>query len=69
MNASSPENQLVFTQGQHAIEVHLHGQTLWLTQLQMAQVFDTSVDNVSLHLKIYFRTRSWMKSQLPRISR
>jgi len=55
MNASSPENQLVFIQGQHAIEVHLHGQTLWLTQLQMAQVFDTSVDNVSLHLKNIFQ--------------
>jgi len=54
MNASSPENQLVFTQGQHAIEVHLHGKTLWLTQLQMAQVFDSTPENVLMHMKNIF---------------
>jgi len=57
MDTSSSENQLVFTQGQNAVEVYLYGQTLWLTQLQMAQVFDTSVDNVSLHLKNIFQDK------------
>jgi len=47
--------QLVFIQGSDAIAVHLHGQTLWLTQAQMAQVFGTSVDNISLHLKNIFQ--------------
>lgn len=26
-------------------------ETVWLTQVQMAELFDTSVDNISLHLK------------------
>jgi len=55
MKINFSENQIIFAQGQNAIEVYLHGQTLWLTQLQMAQVFDTSVDNVSLHLKNIFQ--------------
>jgi len=54
MNAQPSENQLVFTQGQQSIEVHLHGQTLWLTQLQMAQVFGTTPENVLMHLKNIF---------------
>jgi len=54
MNVPSSDNQLVFTQGQHAIEVHLHGQTLWLTQLQMAGLFDTTPENVLMHLKNIF---------------
>jgi len=48
------ENQLVFTQGERSIEVHLHGQTLWLTQLQMAQLFGTTPENVLMHLKNIF---------------
>jgi len=55
MNAQTPDNQLVFIQGQHAIEVHLHGQTLWLTQLQMAQLFGTTPENVLMHLKNIFK--------------
>jgi len=44
----------VFTQGERSIEVHLHGQTLWLTQLQMAQLFGTTPENVLMHLKNIF---------------
>jgi len=43
--------QLVFIQGSDAIDVHLHGQTLWLTQAQMAQVFGSTPENVLMHLK------------------
>lgn len=28
--------------------------TIWLTQKTMAELFDCSTDNISLHLKIYF---------------
>jgi len=50
----NPANLIIFTQADQSIEVRLHGQTLWLTQAQMAQVFGTSVDNISLHLKNVF---------------
>ncbi len=33
------------------IEVRLDRDTVWLTQKQMAELFDSSTDNVSLHLK------------------
>jgi len=55
MNTQTSDNQLVFIQDQHAIEVHLHGQTLWLTQLQMAQLFGTTPENVLMHLKNIFQ--------------
>nr|WP_246316269.1 virulence protein RhuM/Fic/DOC family protein [Tepidicella baoligensis] len=29
----------------------MEGETVWLTQAQMAELFDTSTDNISLHLK------------------
>lgn len=37
--------------GQAKIEVRLENETVWLTQKQMAELFDCSVDNVALHLK------------------
>ena len=36
------------------VSVRLDGETVWLTQRQMAELFDTSADNISLHLKNIF---------------
>ena len=36
------------------VEVRLERETVWLTQRQMAELFDTSTDNVGLHLKNIF---------------
>lgn len=37
--------------GQVKIDIHLVNETLWLTQPDMARLFQCSVDNISLHLK------------------
>lgn len=40
--------------GQTRIEVRLVGETLWLTQNQMAELFQTSKQNISQHLKAIY---------------
>ncbi len=46
------ENQLLIYQTESgAIEVQLEQDTLWLTQAQMGDVFDTTPENVLKHLK------------------
>ena len=47
---------LVFTKqnGEDGIEVRIHDEDVWLTQKSMAQLFDCSTDNISLHLKNIF---------------
>jgi len=37
--------------GQVRLEVRFENENVWLTQKQMAELFDCSADNVSLHLK------------------
>ena len=37
------------------MEVRLEGETLWITQSQMAELFATSADNISLHLKNIYK--------------
>ena len=37
------------------IEVRLEGETVWLNQLQMAELFQTTVPNVSMHIRNLFR--------------
>lgn len=37
--------------GETQLDVKLEKETIWLTQVQMAELFDCSSDNVSLHLK------------------
>ncbi|RUO18102.1 hypothetical protein CWE08_11930 [Aliidiomarina iranensis] len=37
--------------GQVQLQLRLEQESLWLTQVQMAELFETSSDNISLHLK------------------
>ena len=41
---------LIFQDAGLRLQVRLDGQTVWLTQLQMAELFQTSKQNVSLHI-------------------
>jgi len=47
---------LVFTKqsSEDGIEVRVHDENVWLSQKGMAQLFDCSSDNISLHLKNIF---------------
>lgn len=40
--------------GRSRIEVRLHDETVWLTQAQMADLFETTKQNISLHLRNIF---------------
>jgi hypothetical protein len=41
--------------GQTKIQVRLEDDTVWLTQSQMAELFQTSIPNVSIHIRNIFR--------------
>lgn len=50
----TPDNQIAFYQspdGSMNIEVLFAQENIWLTQKRMAELFDCSTDNISLHLK------------------
>lgn len=40
--------------GKSRIQLRNDGKTVWLTQLEMAELFDVTADNISLHLKNIF---------------
>ncbi len=49
-----PDNQIAFYQssdGSVNIEVLFAEENIWLPQEKMAELFDCSTDNISLHLK------------------
>lgn len=57
MRKKLPDNQIAFYQSQNGavhIEVLYAEENIWLTQKRMAELFDCSVDNISLHLKNIF---------------
>lgn len=50
----SPGGQFLVYQtedGKLKIDVRLQGETVWLTQMQMAELFQTTKQNVGQHLK------------------
>jgi len=51
-----PEIVLYQTEdGKTRIQVHFEGETVWLTQSQMAELFQTSIPNISMHARNIFR--------------
>jgi hypothetical protein len=49
---TSPEGQLlIYSDGGLNLQVRLDGQTVWLTQAQMADLYQTTKQNVSLHIQ------------------
>lgn len=40
--------------GQTKIEVRLEDETVWLSQVQMAELFQTTKQNISLHIRNIF---------------
>ena len=58
--ATSPGGQVVVYEtegGETRVDVRFERETVWLTQRQMADLFETSTDNVSLHLNNVFSAR------------
>jgi hypothetical protein len=54
MKNNMPENQLVIYQsddGKAKLDVHIEGETAWLTQDQMATLFDKSKSTINEHIK------------------
>ena len=53
---TTQQDLVIFQDAGQPVEVRLDGgrDTVWLTQRQMADLFETTVDNVSLHLKNIF---------------
>lgn len=48
---------VIFEAESHQIEVRLEGESLWLTQKQMGELFATSPENVLIHLKNIFKDK------------
>jgi len=46
--------------GQTRIDVRFAGDTAWLTQKQMADVFDKDTDTIGLHIKNIYQTGELM---------
>lgn len=52
-----PQSQLLLYQmedGKTRMEVRLENETVWLSQSQMAELFQTSIPNVSMHIRNVF---------------
>jgi len=52
---------LIYKTDYSKVEVRLDHETVWLTQGQMAELFDTSSDNISLHLKNIYANKELEK--------
>lgn len=56
-NPFSPQSQFLIYQtekGQTKIDVRMENETVWLTQKSIAELFQTSIPNINMHLKNIF---------------
>lgn len=50
--------------GQARLQVRIKDETVWLTQKQMAELFQCSTDNIGLHLKNIFKEGELSKNSV-----
>ena len=65
MTRETPSGEVIVYEtpdGGVRVEVRLDRDTVWLAQRQMADLFDTSTDNISLHLKNIFADKELKES-------
>lgn len=54
---NKPQNEIIIYEGvdgQSRIEVRMNGETVWLTQAQLAELFGVTPQNITIHLKSIF---------------
>lgn len=71
-NGLTPQGEILLYNngGEKAfVSVVFRDENFWLPQSGMAELFDCSTDNISLHLKNIFEKANWSRRQLPRNSR
>lgn len=52
-----PQSEIILYQtedGRTRVQCRFEDETLWLTQVQIAELFQTSVPNINLHLKAIY---------------
>lgn len=60
MNENIPGSEVIIYEmedGQTNLSVKMENETVWLSQLQMAELFNTTKQNVSLHIRKIFEER------------
>jgi hypothetical protein len=48
---------VVYTNGELELKISVNEENIWLNQLQMSELFETSSDNISLHLKNIYKEK------------
>ena len=73
MNNNLTENNnefIIYTtdDGQVEIEVRLEDENVWLTQNSMAKLFDTTRNNITMHIKNIFQERELQENSVSKDS-
>ncbi|RBQ28653.1 RhuM family protein [Aliarcobacter vitoriensis] len=56
-------NLVVYNDGELEIKVSVDSETIWLTQKQIAEVFNVTVPNINMHIKAIYKDAELMKNR------
>ena len=65
------ENNILIYQDDNGItnvNVRFSDEDVWLTQAQLAEIYDTTQENISMHFKTFIKQLNYRKIELIRIS-
>jgi hypothetical protein len=68
---NAPNSEIIIYEGdsgQPSIEVRIEGETVWLTQAKLAELFKTSRPNITIHIKNILMKANYMRIQYVRTS-
>jgi len=54
MNEQSNSNMIIYNDGELELNVSVKNETIWLTQKQIAELFEVTIPNINMHLKAIY---------------
>lgn len=63
MDKQNRQDMIIYNDGELELSVSLNEETLWLTQKQIAQLFEVTVPNINMHIKSIYKEKELFENR------
>ena len=62
-NEQNSSNMVIYNDGELELNVSVENETIWLTQKQIAELFEVTIPNINMHIKAIYKEEELLESR------
>ncbi len=63
MNKVNNSNMIIYNDGELELNVSVENETVWLSQKQIAELFEVTIPNINMHIKAIYKEEELLKNR------